>query len=76
MDELHLKETLERYEKRLNGHSTRLDDIEKNQAKMDVKIENLCDSLEKLTGTLNKLTYVLVTTLVGFFIWAIQQNLF
>lgn len=76
MDELHLRDTLERHEKRLNGHSERLDQLEKNQAKTDVKIENLCDSLEKLTGTLNKLTYVLITTLVGFFIWAIQQNLF
>lgn len=76
MDELHLRDTLERYEKRLNGHSERIDQLEKNQAKTDVKIENLCNSLEKLTGTLNKLTYVLITTLVGFFIWAIQQNLF
>ena len=40
MDELHLRDTLERHEKRLNGHSERIDQLEKNQAKTDVKIDN------------------------------------
>nr|DAZ67777.1 MAG TPA: hemolysin [Caudoviricetes sp.] len=43
---------------------------------MAVKIENLCNTIDKLAINLNKLTYAIITALVSFFFYAIQNNLF
>ena len=76
MNEEYVKETLVRHEKILNDHDNDIDKLKQDNASLKTEIKNLCNNLEKLTGTLNKLTYAIVTALGGFFIWAIQSNLF
>ena len=76
MNEDFLRDTLKRHDERLQGHSERLDKLENTQSEMAVKIENLCDTIDKLASNLNKLTYAIITALVSFFFYAIQNNLF
>lgn len=64
------------HETRINNHGDRIGKIENNQAEMTVKIDNLCNSLDSLTSAIKWLICFGMTTLVGFFIWAIQSNLF
>ncbi len=63
-------------EKELNNHSNRIDKLEQQVAKFAIQIENLCSDLKDLTGVLKWLVGVMITTLVGFFMWAIQSGLF
>lgn len=74
-DEL-VKDILDRHEKRINNHSGRLDKLENKQAETNVKLDNLCNTINKLASNLNKLTYAILTALVSFFFYAIQNNLF
>ena len=76
MNDEWLKDTLKTHEQRINAHSDRLDKLENKQAEMAVKIENLCNTIDKLAINLNKLTYAIITALVSFFFYAIQNNLF
>ena len=73
MNDEWLKDTLKRHDERLQRHSERIDNT---QAEMAVKIENLCNTIDKLAINLNKLTYAIITALVSFFFYAIQNNLF
>jgi len=43
---------LDDHEKRLNGHSDRIDKLEQRGAAVDQKMGDLCDTLNKLTNTL------------------------
>ena len=76
MNDEWLKDTLKRHDERLQRHSERIDKLENTQYEMAVKIENLCDTIDKLASNLNKLTYAIITALVSFFFYAIQNNLF
>ncbi|MDU6535096.1 MAG: hemolysin XhlA family protein [Intestinibacter bartlettii] len=53
-----------------------MDKLENTQSEMAIKIENLCNTIDKLASNLNKLTYAIITALVSFFFYAIQNNLF
>ncbi|MBY1284936.1 hemolysin XhlA family protein, partial [Clostridioides difficile] len=46
------------------------------QAKFAIQIQNLCSDIKNLTGVLKWLVGVIITTLVGFFIFAIQRGIF
>lgn len=76
MNEELLKEKLETYEKRINNHADRLDKLEIHEAARDVKIDNLCDKLEKQTRSIYGLIGIVATALVGFFFYAVQQGIF
>lgn len=76
MNEDFLKDTLKRHDERLQRHSERIDKLENTQAEMAVKIENLCNTIDKLAINLNKLTYAIITALVSFFFYIIQNHLF
>ena len=76
MNEELLKETLETHEKRINNHADRLDKLEIHEAARDVKIDNLCDKLEKQTRSIYGLIGIVATALVGFFFYAVQQGIF
>lgn len=67
MNEELLKEKLETHEKRINNHADRLDKLEIHEAARDVKIDNLCDKLEKQTRSIYGLIGIAATALVGFF---------
>ena len=76
MNEELLKEKLETHEKRINNHADRLDKLEIHEAARDVKIDNLCDKLEKQTRSIYGLIGIVATALGGFFFYAVQQGIF
>ena len=76
MNEELLKEKLETHEKRINNHADRLDKLEIHEAARDVKIDNLCDKLEKQTRSIYGQIGIVATALVGFFFSAVQQGIF
>ncbi|MDP4143171.1 MAG: hemolysin XhlA family protein [Bacillota bacterium] len=45
-------ERLDNHEKRINGHSDRLDKLEQRGAAVDTKIESLCEQIKNLVNTL------------------------
>lgn len=67
---------LEVHDKRLNDHASRLDKLEQGQVEFRIQIQNLCKSIESLTGVLKWALGLFAGSLVGFFFWAIQNNLF
>jgi len=67
---------IEVHEKRINNHSERIDELEKGRAATDVKMDNLCEKLEAQTKSMNWLIGLMATSLLGFFFYAIQTNLF
>jgi len=69
-----LNETLSRHERRMNNHSERLDVLEQDRSRTEQKIENLCDQIKSLVSTMKWFMGVLITTLLGFFIWYIQNG--
>ncbi len=74
-DEL-IKHKLEVHEKRINNHSERIDELEKGRAATDVKMDNLCEKLEAQTKSINWLIGLMATSLLGFFFYVIQTNIF
>ena len=67
---------LEVHDKRLNDHANRLDKLEQGQAEFRIQIQNLCKSIESLTGVLKWALGLFAGSLVGFFLYAIQNHLF
>ena len=75
MNEELLKYQIEKHETRINNHSERIDKLENRQAETNVKIDNLCVNIASLTSAIKWLVGLGASTLLGFFIWAIQSNL-
>jgi len=73
MNEELVKDNLERHDKRLDNHGSRLDKLEQDNASFKVELKNLCDNLKALTGVLKGLIGLGATTLVGFFIYVIEN---
>jgi len=68
----HINEKLVIQDKRLNNHSERIDKLEQYQSKSEVEIRNLCEQIKSLVSTIKWSMGLLITSLVGFFIWYIQ----
>ena len=75
MNEELVKEKISTLETRVKEHGKQIDRIEIEQAKFAIQIQNLCSDIKNLTGVLKWLVGVIITTLVGFFIFAIQRNI-
>jgi predicted nuclease with TOPRIM domain len=73
MNEELIKDKLETHDKRLNDHAGRIDKLEQYQSRSEVQINNLCDQIKNLVTTMKWFMGVLITTLIGFFIWYIQH---
>jgi chromosome segregation ATPase len=71
-----IDEKLDIHDKRLNSHSEEIDRLNVSDARNTNEITNLCKQIGDLVTTLRWLIGLLVTTLGGFFIWAIQSKLF
>lgn len=76
MNEELIKDKIETHDIRLNDHSERIKVLENGKAVTDVKMDNLCDKLSAQTKSINWLIGIMATSLVGFFFYAIQTNLF
>lgn len=63
-------------DKRVNEHSKEIDELKESRAATDVKIDNLCEKLGSQTKSINWLIGLMATSLLGFFFYAIQTNLF
>lgn len=59
--------------KELEGHETRIHDLEISNATMGVKLEGLTDSVKDLVGWLKALVLSLLGIGVGLIIWYIQS---
>lgn len=60
-------------ESRLSNHSDRIDSLEQGTARFEVQIESLCSQIKDLVTTIKWGSGLLVSVLVGFFIWYIQN---
>jgi len=58
---------------RLDNHEKRIGKLEINDAKMGEKIENLIEKLDNLTNWIKALVMLGGTSLIGFFLWYIQN---
>lgn len=76
MNEEFINKQLDTHERRLNSHSKKIDSLEKSDVATRVKIDNLCEKLDKQTKSINYLTTTLLGALVSFFFYAVQQGLF
>ncbi|MBF7097570.1 hemolysin XhlA family protein [Alkalibacter mobilis] len=68
-----INRTLEQHERRMNKHGERIDKIEQFQSRTETKIENLCEQIRSLVSTIRWALGVGLTTLLGFFIWYVQN---
>lgn len=74
-DEL-IKDKLNVHDTRLNDHAKRLDRIEQNQSRVDVKIESLCEQIKQLVSVMKWYIGLTVGAVVSFFFYAIQYHIF
>ena len=64
---------INQHEVRLNQCIAKIEKIESNQAETNIRIDNLCKSIESLTGAIKWIIGLSLTTFLGFFIWFIQN---
>lgn len=62
-----------RQDLRLDNHSTRLDQLEQYRAGFEIQIGHLCEKIDGLIKTIQWGGGLLVSVLVGFFVWYIQN---
>lgn len=68
-----LDEKLEVHERRLNNHGERIDKLEQFKSSTETEIKNLIQQIQSLVTTMRWFMGLMVGTLVGFFIWYVQQ---
>lgn len=68
-----IDECLVLHDRRLNNHSERLDKVEQYQNRVEVQIENLCNKIDGLISSMKWTSGLIITSLLGFFIWYIQK---
>ncbi len=71
-----MEDKIETHERRINNHSERLDKLEQRGARVDEKIDSLCNQLSNLTSTLKWFMGLIVGSFAAFFFYAIQHNIF
>lgn len=74
-DEL-IRHELDTHDKRLNNHGDRLDKLEREGAELKIEIKNLCDNLKSLTSMMKWFITAVGGSFIGFFFYAVQQNIF
>ena len=67
MNEELITDKINTHEIRINNHADRLDKLELHEAARDVKIDNLCEKLEKQTRSIYGLIGMVGSALVSFF---------
>lgn len=71
-----IEHQIEVHDKRINNHSERLDRLEQEGATLKAEIKNLCENLKQLTTVMKWFIGLLIGSFVGFFFYAIQQEIF
>lgn len=60
----------------LKEHDKRLDKIEQDGREFKIEIKNLCKDIKGLTTTMRWFMGLLIGSLVSFFFYALQHNIF
>ncbi|WP_315065575.1 hemolysin XhlA family protein [uncultured Clostridium sp.] len=68
-----IHEKLVEHDKRLDKHDDKFDKLERNDAINKIRIDNLCKSLDNLTGTLKWLSGFLLTATGLLVVYFIEQ---
>ena len=63
----------EEVREQLRDHEKRIVALEKSDAEFAIKLENLLEKIDNLTGWIKALVVSIITTGVGFIIWYIQS---
>ncbi len=74
-DEL-LEHQLKVHNERLNNHANRLDKLEQDSVALKTELKNLCENLKSLTTVMKWFIGLIIGSFVGFFFYAIQNNIF
>ncbi|EGT5483098.1 hemolysin XhlA family protein [Clostridioides difficile] len=75
MNEEVIKEKIKRNEIRINRHSDEIDELKIANIESKAELKALCENLNSLTSML-WLIGTMITTLIGFFIFAVQRGIF
>ena len=68
-----LDEKLEVHDTRLNNHGDRIDKLEQDNASFKTELKNLCNNLKSLTSVIKWFIGTWVVTLLGFFIYSVEN---
>ena len=74
-DEL-IEHQLKVHDERLNNHANRLDKLEQDSVALKTELKNLCENLKSLTTVMKWFIGLIIGSFVGFFFYAIQNNIF
>jgi len=67
---------IEVHDTRLNDHSKRLDKLEQDSVALKTELKNLYENLKSLTTVMKWFIGLIIGSFVGFFFYAIQNNIF
>lgn len=70
-----LEEHMKTTKDRLDDHAKRIRILEKSTAVTDERVDNLCNTMGKLTKAIYSLVGAILTTLISFFIYVIQTGI-
>lgn len=70
----YVMERLNTDKKRLDDHGNRIDQLEQDRTRLETKMENLIDRINTLISVGLGIVGLAGTTLLGFFIWYIQNR--
>lgn len=71
-----IKHQIEVHDKRINNHSERLDKLEQDSVALKTELKNLCENIKSLTTVMKWFIGLIIGSFVGFFFYAIQNNIF
>lgn len=71
-----IDERLDVHDKRLDIHGEKIDTLEKSDAVHTNQIDTICKSMGGLTKAIWGLVTAIGTALIGFFFYAVQQDIF
>ena len=63
----------EEVREQLRDHEKRIVSLEKSDAEFAIRLQNLIEKIDSLTGWIKALVVSIITTGVGFIIWYIQS---
>lgn len=69
-----IDEKIETHERRINNHSGRIDSLEQDRSRTDQRIISLCEQIRTLVTTIRWGVGLMMTSLLGFFIWYVQRS--
>ena len=70
-----IDEAISEIKARLKDHGLDIDELNRSDASHSVNICNLCDKLNDLVIQIRWLIGLLLTSMLGFFVYAVQQSI-